>query len=109
MAADSLEQLAVFGGKPSFPAPLHVGIPNIGDKKRFYARMEDILTRRVLTNRGPMVIEFEERIADLVGVRHCVSMSNGTVALEIATRALGLADEVITPSMTFVTTSHTLQ
>lgn len=109
MAADSLEQLAVFGGKPSFPTPLHVGIPNIGDKKRFYARMENILTRRVLTNRGPMVMEFEERIADLVGVRHCVSMSNGTVALEIATRALGLADEVITPSMTFVATSHALQ
>lgn len=109
MAVDKLERLAVFGGTPVFPLPLHVGIPNIGDKHRLFERIEDILNRRVLTNRGPMVREFEERIADYVGVRHCISMSNGTVALEIVTRALGLANEVITPSMTFVATAHALQ
>lgn len=109
LTANKSGQLAVFGGTPVFPRPLHVGIPNIGDKQRLFARIEDILNRRVLTNRGPMVTEFEERIADYVGVRHCISMSNGTVALEIAARALGLANEVITPSMTFVATAHALQ
>lgn len=109
LTKDRLEQLAVFGGKPAFAHPLHVGVPNIGDRKRLFERIEDILDRRFLTNRGPMVVEFEERIADFVGVRHCVSMSNGTVALEIATRAMGFADEVVTPSMTFVATAHALQ
>lgn len=104
-----IEQLAVFGGTPLFAAPLHVGSPNIGDKKRILARIEDVLDRRVLTNRGPLVQELETRIADLVGVKHCIAMSNGTVALEIVTRALGMKDEVITPSMTFVATAHALQ
>ena len=109
MTDDGTGYLAIFGGKPTFPDPLHVGVPNLGNRERLYARIEGILTRRVLTNRGPLVMEFEERIADLVGVRHCVAMSNGTVALEIVTRALGFEHEVITPSMTFVATAHALQ
>jgi len=106
---DGTGHLAIFGGKPTFSRPLHVGVPNLGDRERLYARIDSILARRVLTNRGPLVIEFEERIADLVGVRNCVAMSNGTVALEIVTRALGFEHEVITPSMTFVATAHALQ
>jgi dTDP-4-amino-4,6-dideoxygalactose transaminase len=105
----TLDKLAVFGGKPAFLQPLHVGTPNIGDKQRLFERLEDILNRRILTNRGPMVQEFEQRIAELVGVRHCIAMSNGTVALEIATRAIGFKGEVIAPSMTFVATAHALQ
>jgi dTDP-4-amino-4,6-dideoxygalactose transaminase len=105
----SIERLAIFDGPPLFAAPLYVGSPNIGDKKRILARIEDILDRRVLTNRGPLVQELEARVADLVGVKHCIAMSNGTVALEIVTRALGMKNEVITPSMTFVATAHALQ
>lgn len=109
MSEGGTRQLAIFGGRPTFAKPLHVGVPNIGDRERLYSRIDSILTRRVLTNGGPLVAEFEARIADLVGVRHCVAMSNGTVALEIVTRALGFEQEVITPSMTFVATSHALQ
>ena len=109
MSEDGAGHLAIFGGKPIFPKPLHVGVPNLGDRERLHSRIESILTRRVLTNRGPLVVEFEERVADIVGVRHCVAMSNGTVALEIVTRALGFEHEVITPSMTFVATAHALQ
>ena len=53
--------------------------------------------------------EFEEAIAELLGVRHCIAMCNGTVALEIAIRAAGLTGEVIVPSFTFVATAHALQ
>jgi dTDP-4-amino-4,6-dideoxygalactose transaminase len=106
---DQSGHLAIFGGKPTFPRPLHVGVPNIGDQRRLHERIDDILATKVLTNRGPMVVEFEERIADLVGVKHCVATSNATVALEIVTRALGFEQEVITPSMTFIATAHALQ
>ena len=44
-----------------------------------------------------------------LGVRHCIAMCNGTVALEITIRALGLAGEVIVPSLTFIATAHALQ
>jgi len=105
----NLEDLAIFGGKPAFAGGLHVGRPNIGNREKLMARINDMLNRRWLTNRGPFVLELEERIADLLGVRHCIAMCNGTMAMEIATRALEIEGEVIVPSMTFVATAHALQ
>lgn len=105
----SLADLAVLGGPKEFPEPLYVGRPNIGDRGRLLARINDLLDRRWLTNRGKYVQELEARIAEQVGVRHCIAMANGTVALEIAIRASGLSGEVIVPSFTFVATAHALQ
>jgi len=106
---NSLADLAVFGGAPAFAEKLHVGRPNVGRREALMARIDDLLDRRWLTNDGPFVQEFEQRVADYVGVRHCVAMCNATVALEIAIRALGLTGEVIVPSFTFVATAHALQ
>jgi dTDP-4-amino-4,6-dideoxygalactose transaminase len=106
---ESVDDLAALGGRPTFDETLHVGRPNLGDRGRFLERVNEILDRRWLTNNGPTVQEFEQRVADLVGVRHCVAMCNATVALEIAARALDLAGEVIVPSFTFVATAHCLQ
>jgi len=104
-----LADLAIFGGPPAFDEMLHVGRPNIGDRDRLLARISDILDHRWLTNRGPYVQEFEQRLAEMLGVKHCIAMCNATVALEIAARALGLSGEVIVPSFTFVATAHCLQ
>lgn len=101
--------LAIFGGTPAFAEKLHVGRPNIGDRGRLLERFNQILDTRWLTNDGPFVREFEQRVADLVGVKHCIAMSNGTVALEIAIRALEMKGEVIVPSFTFIATAHALQ
>jgi dTDP-4-amino-4,6-dideoxygalactose transaminase len=102
-------ELAVFSGMPAFPERLHVGKPNIGEKESFLARVNDILDNRWLTNNGRYVQEFEAKVAELLGVRHCIAMCNATVGLEIAIRALGLTGEVIVPSFTFVATAHSLQ
>ncbi|HEU4401699.1 MAG TPA: aminotransferase class I/II-fold pyridoxal phosphate-dependent enzyme, partial [Candidatus Polarisedimenticolia bacterium] len=103
-----LGDLAIFGGEPAFAEPQHVGRPNLGDRARFLERVGRILDTRCLTNNGPFVHAFEERIAALVGVRHCVAVGNATLGLEIAARALGLAGEVIVPAQTFVATAHAL-
>lgn len=108
-AKERLNDLAIFGGPPAFAEQLHVGRPNIGDRSELLRRINDILDRRWLTNKGPFVREFEQRVADLAGVDHCIAMCNGTVALEIAIRALELKGEVIVPSFTFVATAHALQ
>ncbi len=102
------EDLAIFGAQPVFDQPLHVGRPEIGDRDALMARIEDILDRRWFTNDGPYVRQLEQRIAGHVGARNCVAVCNGTVGLEIASRALGLAGEVIVPSFTFVATVHAL-
>jgi dTDP-4-amino-4,6-dideoxygalactose transaminase len=73
------------------------------------ARIEDLLDRRWLSNHGPYVQEFEQRLADFAGVKHCIATCNATVALEIVIRALELKGEVIVPSFTFVATAHALQ
>jgi len=104
-----LDRLAIFGAEPAFSETLHVGRPVVGDRKRLMERIEGALDRLWLTNFGPLNSEFERRIENLLGVKHCVSMSNGTVALEIAARALGLTGEVIVPSFTFIATAHALQ
>jgi dTDP-4-amino-4,6-dideoxygalactose transaminase len=70
--------------------------------------VDDIFERRWLSNDGPMVHQLEQRVAEFHGVKHCVAMCNGTVALEIAIRALGLEGEVIVPSYTFIATAHAL-
>jgi dTDP-4-amino-4,6-dideoxygalactose transaminase len=105
----NLEDLAINGAPPLFDAPLHVGRPNIGNRERFLSRTKDMLDRGWLSNNGPLVQEFERRIAEYLGVANCVAMCNGTIALEIAIRSLDLKGEVIVPSYTFVATAHALQ
>jgi dTDP-4-amino-4,6-dideoxygalactose transaminase len=105
----TVDDLAIFGGLPSFSEKLYVGRPNIDGKERLLDRIKDMLDRKWLSNGGPYVQEFERRIADLVGVRHCIAMCNATLALEIAIRAAGLSGEVIVPSFTFIATAHALQ
>ena len=104
----SRADLAINGAPPAFEEPLHVGRPNIGDREAFLRNIERILDNQWLTNNGPLVQEFEQRIARHLGVGHCVAMCNGTIALEIAIRALGMTGEVIVPSWTFVATAHAL-
>src|SRR5215471_17596939 len=103
------EDLAVFGGEPQFAEKVYVGRPNIGNRDRFLTRVDEVLSRRWLSNNGACVQEFERKIADLLGVNHCVAVVNGTVGLEIAARALGLNGEVIVPSFTFIATAHALR
>lgn len=101
--------LAVLGSSPAFPAPLHVGRPNIANRERFLERTGQMLDRRWLSNNGPLVQEFEQRIAEFLGVKHCICVCNATIGLEIAIRAADLHGEVIVPSYTFVATAHALQ
>ena len=69
----------------------------------------NVLKYGMLTQ-GPKVAEFESRIADYVGVKYAVAVSNGTAALHLACMALelGNGDEVITTPNTFVATSNSI-
>jgi dTDP-4-amino-4,6-dideoxygalactose transaminase len=107
--SNSAHPLAVLTNSPGFTDVLHVGRPNIGDRAAFLGRVNEMLDRRWLSNDGPLVQEFEKRVASFIGVKHCVAMCNATVGLELASRGLGLTGEVILPSYTFVATAHALQ
>jgi dTDP-4-amino-4,6-dideoxygalactose transaminase len=104
----SARDLAINGAPPAFTEMLHVGSPNLGSRSELNKYLDDIYERRWVTNNGPLVQELEVKIASRHDVKHCVAMSNGTIALEIAIRALELKGEVIVPSYTFIATAHAL-
>jgi dTDP-4-amino-4,6-dideoxy-D-glucose transaminase len=105
-----VQHLALFGGQAAFPDGRRVGKPVLGVRERFLERMNRVLDNEWLTNMGPMVREFEDRVAEVAGVRHCVSVCNGTAGLTLLAGDLALTgsrgDEVIIPTLTFPATAH---
>ncbi len=89
-------------------------IPFIDLKTQYQALKPQIQERinRVLDHgqyiMGPEVFELEERLAEYIGVKHCISASSGTDTLLIAMMALGIkpGDEVITTPFTFIATGE---
>lgn len=106
---DQDRPLAVLGAPPAFTEALHVGRPGPGNPVAFMQRLEAILAARWFTNDGPCVAELERRLARKLGVRHCVALSSGTMAISLLAQAARLKGEVIVPSFTFVATAHALE
>jgi dTDP-4-amino-4,6-dideoxy-D-glucose transaminase len=100
------QRLALLGGSPAFAEALHVGRPNVGDRAAILGAIEEALDARWLSNGGAKVERFEKRLSERLGGLHCVATCNGTLALQIALRALGVEGEVVLPSLTFVATAH---
>jgi UDP-2-acetamido-2-deoxy-ribo-hexuluronate aminotransferase len=87
------------------------------DLKAQQLRIKDRINagiRRVLEHGqyilGPEVAELEEKLATFCGAKHCITVANGTDALQIAQMALGIGpgDEVITPGFTYIATAETV-
>lgn len=78
------------------------------DKEKYKKYIDEIYENGWLTNNGPLVQRLEKRLAEYLGVKNIVLVSNGTVALEIAYRTLGLKGFVITTPFSFVATTSSL-
>ncbi len=68
----------------------------------------EVVESGLITN-GKYVAAFEERVANYLGVKHCVAVSSGTLGLVLALRAMDLKGEVILPSFTFTATAHAVE
>lgn len=81
----------------------------LGIKSEIDAAIAEVIARSTFI-RGPYVERFEKAWAETLGVKHCVSCANGTDALYIAMRALGMktGDEVITTAYSWISTSETI-
>jgi dTDP-3-amino-3,4,6-trideoxy-alpha-D-glucose transaminase len=86
---------------PLFASSLEAYMPRLEQRLAQVARSG----RYIL---GPEVEAFEREFAGYLGVRHCVGVANGTDALTIALRALGVGagDDVVMPSFTFYATAE---
>jgi dTDP-4-amino-4,6-dideoxygalactose transaminase len=96
---------AIEGGQPVREDYIGYGSQSINkeDKEAVKEALEgDYITR------GPTVEEFEEKVAELIGVDHAIAVTSGTTALHLAGKALGFSegDEVITTPFTFASTAY---
>ncbi len=98
-------RLAINGGQPVRKRMLPYGHQDIGDDD--IQAVIEVLRSDWLTT-GPRVAEFEQAIANVVGVREAVAVSSGTAALHSAMYAIGIGpgDEVIVPAMTFAASAN---
>jgi dTDP-4-amino-4,6-dideoxygalactose transaminase len=102
-------QLAILGGEPLFPYLLNIVRPRFPALSSFLDRFAQGLERGQVTNHGPAVAEFEEKVADYCGAP-AVVCNNGQTALMIMLRAADIeAGEVIVPSYTFSATPHAVR
>ena len=80
-------------------------LPN---KEKYKEYIDEIYENGWVTNYSPLVQRLEKRLAKYLGVKNIILVSNGTVALEIAYRTLGLKGFVITTPFSFVATTSSL-
>jgi dTDP-4-amino-4,6-dideoxygalactose transaminase len=99
--------LAINGARPAFAEPLHVGRPNIANRARFLELVGDMLDRCWLSNDGPLVQEFEQRIANYIGVEHIVATCRHDRARNRNTR-FGIDRRSDRPIVHLVATAHAL-
>lgn len=78
------------------------------DKKKYQSYVDKIFDSGWITNNGSLVNELEKELCKYLNVEHLVLVSNGTLALQIAYKVLGLKEEIITTPFSFVATTSSL-
>jgi dTDP-4-amino-4,6-dideoxygalactose transaminase len=70
----------------------------------YVAQLQRIWNSKWLTNRGELVRELEEKLKKYLGVKDLLAVNNGTIALQVAIKALGLKGDIITTPFSYVAT-----
>ncbi len=87
---------------------INVTKPFLPPKEVYNKYLDEIWSRCWLTNNGPLVNELELRLKDYLRLNHLLYVNNGTIAIQIAIKALGLKGEVITTPFSYVATTSSL-
>ena len=108
--SNPLKKLAVNGSPPLFANVLPVGQINIPAWDRFEKQVDALFERRYYTNHGVLAQEFEEKLSALFQVKNTILMTNATIGLSLAYKAMNLpvGGKVIVPAFTFAATIQSL-
>lgn len=79
--------------------------PYLPPKEKYSAYVDQIWDRNWLTNGGPLVNKLELRLKEYLNLNHLLYVTNGTIAIQIAIKALELKGEVLTTPFTYVATT----
>lgn len=87
---------------------INVTKPFLPPKEEYLRMLDGIWERNWLTNSGPLVNELELKLKEYLGLDHLLFLNNGTIALQIAIKALGLKGEIITTPFSYVATTSSI-
>ncbi len=85
-----------------------VSKPFLPEPALYNSYLEGIWKRQWLTNNGPLVQELEQKLKDYLGVKHLIYVNNGTIALQIALKALAVQGDIITTPFSYVATTNSI-
>jgi hypothetical protein len=84
--------------------PIYVTQPSLAPLEEYMKLLEGVWERGILTHNGPLVQLFEKMICEKLNILNFVAVSNGTIALQMAIKALELKGEIITTPFTWIAT-----
>lgn len=87
---------------------INVTKPFLPAKEVYDRYLQGIWNRNWITNHGPLVNELELKLKEYLDVSHMLYLNNGTIAIQIAIKALELTGEVITTPFSYVATTSSL-
>ncbi len=84
--------------------PIYVTMPSLAPLDEYNEILKTVWERGILTHNGPLVQQFEKDICTKLEIDNFVAVSNGTIAIQMAIKALDLKGEIITTPFTWVAT-----
>jgi len=87
---------------------IQVTTPFLPPKEEFNKYVDQIWEKNWQTNNGPLLNELELRLKAFLGLEHFLFVSNGTLALQLAIKALNLKGEIITTPFSFIATTSSI-
>ena len=87
---------------------INVTQPYLPAREEYERFLVGIWERKWLTNNGPLVQELELKLKEFLSVKHLIFTGNGTIALQIAIKALDLKGEIISTPFSYVATTNSI-
>lgn len=100
--------IAIATSSTKMPSPIHVTRTFLPPREEYLHWLDKAYSSHVLTNNGPIHRELEETLRSRFNVPHLRLMANGTLALQLAIRALGVTGKVITTPFSYVATTSAI-
>ena len=84
--------------------PIYVTMPSLAPLDEYVELLKGVWDRGILTHNGPLVQQFEKELCTILDLSNFVAVSNGTIAIQMAIKALELKGEIITTPFTWIAT-----
>ena len=88
---------------------IQVTQPSIAPLDEYQELLKDLWNTKMLTNNGPFVKKLEKKLCQYLDISNFIAVTNGTIALQIAIKALGLKGEIITTPFTWIATISSIK